>query len=157
MKKEVTLAQALSLPIAISENILDKNLPIDETLKTVEKEGLLNEFKGPYCSGVKASYIFNDTITVQHFNEGKQPDGTYLITYVYKYIDKYKMSVYVRVLTSGIKRTLKYHRYPSGTKLKIKGDLDMYVCGPLCFDGDSHSVPDKMANVAVTITIIDIL
>lgn len=66
------------------------------------------------------------------------------------------MSLYVRVLTSGIKRKLKYHSYENGTEIKLKGDLDVFVDGPMSFLDEADGSM-KVANIAVVITIIDIL
>lgn len=80
MKKEVTLAKVLSLPVALSKRIIEKNLPIKESLQMVEEEGFLKEYKGPFTSGVKALCSFNDVITVNCFEEAKQPG--YLFDYI---------------------------------------------------------------------------
>ena len=155
--KEVKMAEILSKPLALSKEIVERDLPVDEALKAFEESGLLNEYKGPFMSGVQASYIFNDTITVNCFDESKQPDGTYLITYMRKYIDDYKMSLYVQVLTSALKRKLKYHCFKNGTKIKIKGKLDMYISGPISFTDGNDVIPTRTANVGVAVTIIDFL
>ena len=155
--KEVKLAEVLSVPLKFSKKILDNKLPVREALRALEESGVTSEYKGPFMSGVTASCILNDTITVNCFQETKQPDGTYLITYVYKYIEEYSLALHIRVLTSAIKRKLKYHKYDDGAKVKIKGNLDMYISGPISFDSDDDFLPDKMANIGVAITIIDFL
>lgn len=155
--KEVKLAEVLSVPLKFSKKILENKLPLSEALKALDESGVISEYKGPFMSDVKASCVLNDIITVNYYQESKQPDGTYLITYVYKYFEEYKLALHVRVLTSALKRKLKYHKYDCGTQLKIKGDLDMCVSGQICFDSDDDFSPDKMANIGVAITIIDFL
>lgn len=157
MKKEVALVSLLSLPFSLAKNSMEKDLPIDDVLKMAEAEGLFDEYKGPFCSDIEASCVFNDTITVNCFEESKQPDGTYLITYVYKYIEEYKISLCVRVLTSALKKNLKYREFDNGTKLKIKGDLNMFVSGPMLFSGLKDSEENKSSLMSVVVTIIDIL
>ena len=62
--KEVKLAEVLSVPLKFSKKILDNKLPVREAVRALEESGVTSEYKGPFMSGVTASCILNDTITV---------------------------------------------------------------------------------------------
>lgn len=154
MLPELTLREVLEKPIAFAEMIQKQNMRPAEISRALSETELFDPYKGPFHAGIHANYTFNDTIKVTSFKEDKQPEGSYLITYNLSHYPGCNLGVYVRVLTSRMKRFLKYRHFPHGHRLKLKGQLDMLVTGPMVFG--SHSENPTAVSLAVAITVIDL-
>ncbi len=153
--KELTLAQVLALPINLAKELNAQQLTAIEINKILSESDMFCEFKGPFMSDVKAKYKFCDTVSVEHYEETQQPDGTWLISLNAAVLPDSNISVYIRVLTSSVKKALKYNACEKKGSVKLKGDLDLYVSGPTLFD--SEGCEPKPVTLAVVITVIDFL
>ncbi len=154
MLPELTLRETLEKPIAFAKMIQEQNLSQAEISRALSKTELFDAYKGPFCAGTRANYMFNDTIKVTSFKEEKQPEGNYLITYNLSHYPSCNLGVYIRVLTSPLKRRLKYRHFSYGHRLNLKGQLDLLVCGPMVFGSNSEN--PTAVSLAVAITVIDL-
>ncbi len=154
MLPELTMRQVLEKPIAFAKMIAEKNMSQAEISKALSDTELFDPYKGPFCAGTRANYMFNDTIKVTSFKEEKLPEGTYLITYNLSHYSSCNLGVYIRVLTTRLKRHLKYRHFAYGHRLKLKGQLDLLVSGPMVFGANSEN--PTAVTLAAAITVIDL-
>ena len=153
--KELSLTQVLALPIKIAKELNAKQLTASEIDKILSELDILDEYKGPFTSDVAAKHKFCDTVKVDHYNEAQQPDGTWLITLNTAILPDSNIGVYIRVHTNSSKKALKYAACAKKGSVTLKGDLDLYVCGPILFTTEENEL--KNITLAVAITVIDFL
>lgn len=158
MKKPITLAQALATPLKMAkliDSLMEAGASNAEITAAVKDNAAFQELAGPLSSDRKSSYTLKDDITVDYYDVVEKPDGTYLVTLKHKYLEEYKVGLYVRVLTRGLKQKMKYNSSILNKRITVKGDLDVMVIPNMVFTTeDGRTLP---ARLGIAVTIIDLI